>query len=113
MTATAAPSAVRSRRRRDALMFAPALTLALCFLPIAAGLIGTILPAFGWLPALNAEEFGIGHWRVLLAAPELPGAVRLTLTSGGLATFATFAVAILFCAALHDSSWLSPGCRPG
>jgi putative thiamine transport system permease protein len=115
MTAVVAPSAVRPSGRRDALMIAPALTLALCFLPIAAGLIGTVLPAFGWLPALNAEEFGIGHWRVLLAAPELPGALRLTLVSGGLAAFATFAVAILFCAALHDrpgfrrmQSWLTP-----
>jgi putative thiamine transport system permease protein len=114
MNAAAAPLA-RRWRRRDALMAAPALTLALCFLPIAAGLFGTILPAFGWLPALDARTFGFMHWREMLAAPELPVSLRLTLATGGIATVATFFIAILFCAAVHGSAgfrrvqaWLTP-----
>ena len=47
MTAAVATSAVSRWRRRDALILVPPLTLALCFLPIAGGVIGTVLPAFG------------------------------------------------------------------
>jgi putative thiamine transport system permease protein len=39
----------------------------------------------------------------LLAAPELPGAVRLTITSGLLATLSALAIVIIGCAALHDT----------
>src|SRR5262245_43984460 len=91
----ASTSAVRWRRR-DMLTLAPPLTLALGFLPIAGGVIGTVLPAFGWLPALDARSFNLAPWRDLLAAPELAGSVRLTLSTGTLATVATFLVAIFF-----------------
>ena len=115
MTAAAASSATSRWRRRDVLVLAPPLTLAICFLPIAGGLIGTILPAFGWLPALDARTLTLTPWRDLLAAPELAGSLWLTLTSGGLAAIATFLIAILFCAAAHGTSgfrrlhrWLTP-----
>jgi putative thiamine transport system permease protein len=97
------------------LVAAPALTLALCFLPIAGGILGTVLPAFGWLPALGARAATIAPWRALLDAPELPGALRLTLTTGLLATAATFAFAVAFCAAVYGTGafrrlqrWLAP-----
>ncbi|MFQ5468482.1 MAG: hypothetical protein ACE5DS_10155, partial [Kiloniellaceae bacterium] len=54
----------------------PALTLALFLAPIAAGIVGTWLPAFGYLPALGGETFGLAPWRTLLAHPSVPGAVR-------------------------------------
>ena len=37
-------------------------------LPILAGLAGTVLPAFGYLPALGGEGFSLEPWRMLLAA---------------------------------------------
>jgi putative thiamine transport system permease protein len=114
MTMVTTSPAVRWRRR-DALVLAPPLTLLICFLPIASGVIGTVLPAFGWLPALDATTFSLAPWHSLAAAPELAGSVRLTLTTGLVATLATFLIAILFCAAAHDSAafrrlhrWLTP-----
>ena len=48
-----------------ALRLAPALTLAAFVLPIAAGLVGTLLPAFGWLPALGGATSASAPWRAL------------------------------------------------
>lgn len=91
------------------LRYVPALTLSLFLAPIAAGLVGTWLPAFGWLPALGGQSFGLSAWRALFAAPELPGAVALTLGTGILATVLSFALAVGFCAACHGTrsfAWL-------
>ena len=65
-------------RRGGWLRAVPALTLAIFLLPVGAGLIGTWLPAFGYLPALGGESFGLAPWRELLAAPGLGTSIRLT-----------------------------------
>ncbi len=44
--------AATPRRERSLLDLAPALTLLVFLLPVGAGLLGTLLPAFGHLPAL-------------------------------------------------------------
>lgn len=85
--------------RRDLLAWLPAATLLLFLTPVAAGLLGTLLPAFGWLPALGGEQLGLAPWRELLAAPGLAQAVRLSLTSGIVATLLSLALALGFCAA--------------
>lgn len=95
--------AARGRRRPDLLKTVPALTLAMFLAPVAAGLLGTLLPAFGFLPALGGIEFGLEPWRRLLAAPELPAALRLTLTSGLLASIASVAIVVAFSAAAHGT----------
>ena len=97
---TLAPPAVA---RRSLLGYAPALTLALFLLPIAAGLIGTWLPAFGYLPALGHDELSLAPWRQLMAYPGLEGSLRLTLVSGFLAAVVSFALTIAFLAACHDT----------
>jgi hypothetical protein len=72
----AAANARRTELRRGGLLrFVPALTLAVFLAPIAAGLIGTWLPAFGYLPALGGEGFGLAPWRDLLASP---GSINIT-----------------------------------
>ncbi|MDJ0389912.1 ABC transporter permease subunit [Roseomonas sp. E05] len=84
-------------------------------LPVLAGLAGTLLPAFGHLPALGAAGWSLDPWRQLLATPGLGTALRLTLTSGfGATALSLFSVA-LFCAAFHDRPlfrrvqlWLAP-----
>jgi len=81
----------------------PALTLALFLAPVGAGLIGTWLPAFGYFPALGGEHFGLAPWRHLFAYPGLPGALRLSLTSGVLATAVSLLLAVGFVAACHDT----------
>jgi len=97
------------------LRFAPALTLALFLVPIGAGLIGTWVPAFGYLPSLGGHNFALTHWRELFAYPGLPGALKLTLISGFTATLLSFVLVMAFVAACHDRPlfqfcrrWLSP-----
>ncbi len=49
----AAKDATTARRRISALRAVPFATLLLFLGPVAAGLIGTLLPAVGYLPALG------------------------------------------------------------
>jgi putative thiamine transport system permease protein len=77
---------------------APALTLALFLAPIAAGLIGTLAPAFGILPALGRTTTSLDPWRTLLAAPGLLTSLTLTAAVGFAATLLSFALACGFCA---------------
>ncbi len=83
----------------------PGLTAALLLLPLAAGLLGTLLPAFGFLPALGGHSLSLDPWRALFAEPGLLGAIRLTVVTGLAATFLSLAVALLFCAATFDRPW--------
>lgn len=69
--------------RRDGwLALWPALTVTLFLAPVAVGLLGTWLPAFGLLPALGGTAVGLAPWQALFDAPALPGAVRLSLLTG-------------------------------
>ena len=87
--------------RRDLLAYLPGLTLLLFLAPVAAGLIGTWLPAFGYFPALEGHSFSLLPWQMLLAHPGLPESLRLTLLSGFLATLTSFLLTIVFLAACH------------
>lgn len=89
------------------LRFVPPLTLLLFLGPIAAGLAGTLLPAFGHLPVLGIELPPLDPWRMLLAAPGLGTALTLTLTSGLLSTALAYALAVGLCAAFHDRAWFA------
>jgi putative thiamine transport system permease protein len=99
----AAKDADWARRRNSALRVFPLITLALFLGPVAAGLIGTMLPAFGYLPALGGETFSWAPWRSLLAAPGLGESVRLSFVSGLATTMVALAVVILFCAGWHGT----------
>ncbi|RMD63280.1 MAG: ABC transporter permease, partial [Alphaproteobacteria bacterium] len=79
----------------------PALTLALFLAPVGAGLIGTWLPAAGYLPALGGTSPSLAPARTLLDHPALAGALRLTLTSGFLATSISLLLALGCAASLH------------
>ncbi len=81
----------------------PALTLALFLLPIGAGLLGTWLPAVGYLPALGGTAPSLDPWRALFATPGLPRSLGLTLVSGLLASVVSLALTLGFVAACHDS----------
>ncbi len=85
------------------LRFVPIATLGLFLAPIGAGLLGTILPAFGFLPVLGAEEPSLAPWRALLATPGLSTSLRLTLTTGVAATVLSLAIVVLFYAAAHQT----------
>lgn len=84
------------------LNFAPAFTLALFLLPIAAGLVGTLLPAFGYLPAIGGNEFSLAPWRSLFGQPGIVRSITLTVFTGFAATLVSFVLAVAFCAFADD-----------
>lgn len=79
--------------------FAPWLVVALMALPVAAGLAGAVLPAFGYFPALGSDSFSLDPWRDLLAWPGLAAAVRVSLVTGIGATLLSLAITLLIVAA--------------
>jgi putative thiamine transport system permease protein len=81
------------------LKYAPGLTVFLMVGPLVAGLLGTVLPAFGYLPALGGGQWSLAAWQELFAQPGLLISVRLSATTGLLATVISFFVVMLFCAA--------------
>ena len=84
------------------LRFAPALTIAAFAGPIVAGLVGTLLPAFGYLPAIGGESAGLGAWRALFDFPGLGTSLRLTLFTGWLATLLAVLITLGVTALLHQ-----------
>ncbi len=97
------------------LRLAPGLTLGVFLAPIAAGLVGTILPAFGVLPALGGDGLSLAPWRRLSEAPGFATALTLTVATGWSATLLSMLVAIGMAAALHHrpsgrrlGAWIAP-----
>ena len=81
---------------------APWITIAIFLLPVAAGLVGTVLPAFGYLPAIGGEQLSFDPWRTLVEQPGVLNSVRLSVQTGVLATAFSLALASAFCALLQD-----------
>ncbi len=76
----------------------PPLAFLLLAGPIAAGLAGTVLPAFGYLPALGGGSFSLTPFRELAGEPGLAMSVLLSLATGLAATLASLAAVALFLA---------------
>lgn len=87
------------RRAAARLAAAPALVLVLG--PALAGLLGTALPALGYLPALGHDRLSLEPWRALLATPGLARAILLSVVSGAGSTLLALALALSIAAALH------------
>jgi putative thiamine transport system permease protein len=79
------------------------LTLALFLVPIGTGLLGTFLPAVDVFPAIGRHEPSLAPWRDLIATPGLGTSVSLTVRVGLLATLASLALAVGFCALASGS----------
>ena len=80
---------------------APALTVAAFALPIAAGLVGTLLPAFGYLPAIGGTQWSLAPWHALFASPGFASSLRATLVTGWAATLLSVLLALAIAACLH------------
>jgi len=81
------------------LRFAPALAILILVGPVAAGLAGTLLPAFGYLPTLGGESFSLEPWRDLLATPGLGTSVLLSFAAGLVTAAISLGVTVAFIAA--------------
>lgn len=91
---------------RECLRWTPRLTLLVFLGPVLAGLAGTLLPSFGYLPVIGARELGLEPWRGLLALPGLGRAVALSLWTGFAATLLSFVAVVGFVACAQG-----PGAR--
>ena len=80
---------------------APAVTLTLLIGPVLAGLVGTLLPAFGYLPALGRSQLSLDAWRELAATPGLGRSVAVSLLVGFVTTLVSLGVVTLLGAASH------------
>lgn len=86
---------------------AVAATLGLLLLPITFGLLGTLLPAFGYLPALGGRELSLGPFRDLLATPGLVSAAVLSLVTGLAASLISLGITLIFVASYAGTPTLS------
>ncbi|HMB10552.1 ABC transporter permease [Saliniramus sp.] len=80
------------------LRFAPTLTFLILLGPIGAGLLWTLLPAFGYLPVLGTREFSLDPWRELFAYAGFRSALWLTISTGFGASLVSLILAITLCA---------------
>ncbi|MFV0245507.1 MAG: hypothetical protein ACK5IB_10870 [Qingshengfaniella sp.] len=70
-------------------------------LPITAGLIGTILPAMGHFPVIDARGIGLTAWTRLFQVPGIGRAVWLSLFTGIAATAVSVLLAMGVVAGLY------------
>lgn len=89
--------------KRGWLRFAPAMTLLLFLGPVGAGLVGAVMPAFGYLPALGGDDPSLDPWRRLAAYPGTIGAVGMSFWTGLAAATLSVALTIGFAAACHGT----------
>ena len=80
---------------------APQFTVALFLVPIAAGLLGTVLPAFGWLPAIGGRSVSLAPWKMLFSEPGIGEAIGLTFVTGLTSTVLAVLVVFGCCALVH------------
>lgn len=83
--------------------------------PVLAGLAGTLLPAFGIMPALGRAEPTLAAFEALAGWPGLPRAVGQSLGSGLIATALALVVTMLICAGWQGTrafGWLERALSP-
>jgi len=91
------------------------LLIALLSIPVLAGLVGVVLPAFGYFPALDAHAFTFSVFAQLFAIDGVSKMALLSFFTGLTATVISVASAFLLLAVFYRSSylnklqtWLSP-----
>jgi putative thiamine transport system permease protein len=76
--------------------------LALLGAPIAAGLVFTFLPSFGYLPSIGGNTFSLQPWRDLFGTPGFAASLGLTVSTGLTATVLALVLSFAFCAVVHS-----------
>jgi putative thiamine transport system permease protein len=84
----------------------PYLMMALLLLPVLGGLVGVLLPAFGWIPALDHNTFNLQGFAQLLHTPGIGHMVLLSISTSFISTLLAFLITILILACYFTSRWL-------
>lgn len=82
---------------------APALTIIVLLAPIAAGVVGTVVPAFGGLRPDGLGALSLDPWRYLLEQPGIAQSVWLSFKTGILSTLAAVGLCFLLIAGWHGT----------
>jgi putative thiamine transport system permease protein len=77
---------------------APPTTIAILLLPLFFGLAGTLMPAFGYLPALGSHVPTTAHFSALFAMPAIWISAALSLVTGLVTAAVSLAVVLVFVA---------------
>ena len=85
----------------------PYLLIALLVVPVAGGLLGVLLPAFSWLPALNETSFNLSGFSQLFSTPGINKMVWLSFSTSLISTLLAFLITILILASYFNSPWLN------
>ncbi|MCH2077286.1 MAG: ABC transporter permease subunit [Rhodobacteraceae bacterium] len=85
-------------RTESRLSVVPALTILLLLGPIAAGLVGTVLPAFGLMKVGGGGSFSLEPWHMLFAEPGLFQAAWISVKTGLLSTLGALVGCLLLVA---------------
>ena len=99
MAATCESHSARARF----LPWAPLLTVAIMVGPVAAGVLGTLAPAFGFLPALGGHNLNLHAFVMLFDWPGITRASILSVTTGFVASCLSLVVVSMICAAWSGS----------
>lgn len=89
------------------LRLAPHVITVLVAGPIAVGLAGVVLPAFGVMPALGGHAPSLEPWLRLLAQPALGRSMLVALVCGLVTTAVSLGVVFLFLASTAESRLLA------
>ena len=76
----------------------PAVAITFLTAPVLFGLVGVVLPAFGWLPVLGGDSLSLEPWRQLAAQPGIGMSVAVSLLAGLATTAIALTVVMLFLA---------------
>ncbi|MFK7793343.1 MAG: ABC transporter permease [Devosiaceae bacterium] len=89
------------------LRLAPGLTIALLIVPVAAGLIAALLPAFGYFPPIGGTSFSLAPLRDVLAAPGIGRSIFLAAFVGFVSPLIALALTFILLASVWDTKGLS------
>ncbi|MEJ2044757.1 MAG: hypothetical protein P8X74_06640 [Reinekea sp.] len=85
----------------------PPLTTAVFMVPILFGLLGTWLPAFGYLPAIGQSQFSLQPWQALVHYPGFFSALTNTLVTGLIASILSLMIALFLLHGAYPSQWFN------
>lgn len=85
----------------------PALLLALLILPVIGGLVGVLLPAFSYIPALGEIGLSMKGFSALINTAGFSDMVLLSISSAFISTLLAFSINLLLVATYFTSPWLN------
>lgn len=88
-------------------MLSPAFLLLLLMLPVLSGLLGVLLPAFGFAPVLEQTTFSLQGFKALWQTPGLLQMISLSVSTGLISTLLAVTLMLMILAAFFNSPWLN------